>query len=124
MVHRIKKGLSLPISGNPEQVIDRRILASRVALLADDYIGLRPTMHVSQGDTVRRGQLLFEDKKTPGVRYTSPAQGHVVAINRGERRAFQSLIIELSTSERSGRGGICRLPIREWKWKQPISGGS
>ena len=104
MVHRIKKGLYLPISGKPEQVIDRRILASRVALLADDYIGLRPTMHVSQGDSVRRGQLLFEDKKTQGVRYTSPAQGRVVAINRGARRAFQSLIIELSTAERSGRG--------------------
>lgn len=108
-VHRIKRGLRLPIAGEPEQVVDRRQAPSRVALLADDYIGLRPTMHVVEGDSVRRGQIVFEDKKMPGVRHTSPGEGRVVAVNRGERRAFQSLVIELSSSDRSGRGSQVRL---------------
>ena len=60
-------------------------------------------MHVQVGDEVRRGQLLFEDKKTSGVRYTSPGAGRVTAIHRGERRALQSLVIHLDASELSGR---------------------
>ena len=98
----IKKGLDLPIAGEPEQKIDEASTPRRVALLADDYIGMKPTMYVRAGDQVQRGQLLFDDKKTPGVRYTAIASGTVVEINRGERRAFQSIVIELDESERSG----------------------
>jgi Na+-transporting NADH:ubiquinone oxidoreductase subunit A len=39
--------------------------------------------------------LLFEDKKTPGLRYTSPAAGTVRAVHRGDKRAFQSLVIDV-----------------------------
>lgn len=61
--HRIKKGLRLPITGAPEQRIDDARAPSRVAVVAADYVGMKPTMHVTAGDVVRRGQLLFEDKK-------------------------------------------------------------
>lgn len=104
-LHRIRKGLRLPILGEPEQAASEGRSPGRVALLGADYVGLRPTMHVKAGDDVRRGQLLFEDKKTPGVRYTSPGAGRVVAVHRGERRAFQSVVIDLSQDERGGRGG-------------------
>ena len=53
-------------------------------------------MAVKEGDDVALGQLLFEDKKTPGVRYTSPGSGKVVAVNRGAKRALQSVVIALS----------------------------
>ena len=103
-LHKIKKGLNLPIAGEPEQRIEQASQPRRVALIADDYIGMKPTMHVSVGDDVQRGQLLFDDKKIPGVRYTSPASGTVVAINRGERRALRSVVIQLDTAELAGRG--------------------
>ena len=103
-VHRVSCGLRVPITGEPEQIVERRVVTSRVALIADDYIGLRPTMQVAEGDEVRRGQVLFEDKKTPGVRYTAPGEGRVVAITRGEHRALQSVVIELSAADRVGRG--------------------
>jgi Na+-transporting NADH:ubiquinone oxidoreductase subunit A len=97
VVHRTRKGLALPITGQPAQEIDTSSV-SRVALVADDSIGLRPTMHVAEGDEVVRGQLVFEDKKMPGVRYTAPTSGRVVGVNRGERRAFQSLVIERASN--------------------------
>jgi Na+-transporting NADH:ubiquinone oxidoreductase subunit A len=103
-VHTIKKGLNLPLAGDPEQVVDGNRVPKRVALLADDYIGMRPTMLVQAGDAVKRGQPLFEDKKNPGVLFTSPAAGTVVAVNRGEKRAFQSVVIELNASELKGEG--------------------
>ncbi|MBM64385.1 MAG: NADH:ubiquinone reductase (Na(+)-transporting) subunit A, partial [Acidobacteria bacterium] len=102
-LHNIRQGLRLPSAGEPEQMIAPARMTRRVALLAEDYVGLRPTMHVTEGDDVRRGQLLFEDKKRRGVRYTAPAAGTVVAINRGERRSFQSLVIGLSRDEQEGR---------------------
>lgn len=104
-VHTINKGLDLPILGAPEQVVDKGAVPRRVAILAADYVGMRPTMHVKVGENVRRGQLLFEDKKMPGVRFTSPAAGKVAAVNRGERRAFQSVVVELSRAEREGTSG-------------------
>jgi Na+-transporting NADH:ubiquinone oxidoreductase subunit A len=102
-VYRVTRGLSLAIVGEPAQQIDRHQGVTRVALVAADYVGMRPTMHVQPGDEVVRGQLLFEDKKIAGVRYTSPAEGRVVSVNRGERRAFQSVVIELSAAEQSGQ---------------------
>jgi len=38
---------------------------------------------------------LFADKKNDGVQFTAPGSGKVIEINRGERRVFQSVVIEL-----------------------------
>jgi Na+-transporting NADH:ubiquinone oxidoreductase subunit A len=70
-----------------------------VALVGFDYVGMKPTMEVAEGDRVRLGQLLFTDKKTAGVRYTAPASGVVSAINRGARRVLQSVVIEIDGDE-------------------------
>ena len=104
-LHRIKRGLRLPILGEPSQQIENAKSPRRVALLGTDYVGMRPTMKVKVGDSVRRGQLLFEDKRMPGVRFTSPAAGKVAAVNRGAKRAFQSVVIELSRTEMEGKPG-------------------
>jgi Na+-transporting NADH:ubiquinone oxidoreductase subunit A len=96
---KIKKGLDLPISGAPEQTITDSKTVRHVALIGFDYIGMKPTMAVKEGDRVKRGTLLFTDKKIEGVRYTSPAAGVVKEINRGERRVFQSIVIEVEGDE-------------------------
>lgn len=96
---KIKKGLDLPISGAPEQTITEGKPIRHVALIGYDYNGMKPTMEVKEGDRVKRGSLLFTDKKTEGVRYTSPAAGVVKEINRGERRVFQSVVIEVDGDE-------------------------
>lgn len=96
---KIKKGLDLPISGTPEQTITDGKPVRHVALIGYDYNGMKPTMAVKEGDRVKRGTLLFTDKKTEGVRYTSPAAGVVKEINRGARRVFQSIVIEVDGDE-------------------------
>lgn len=122
MIHRVKRGLRLPIAGQPDSTVDRSRPVSRVAVVADDYEGLRPSFRVGVGDPVSRGQLLFEDKAMPGVRYTAPAEGRVLAIHRGDRRAFQSLVIELSSAERSGRGAQVRLSAFTGRHPSTLSG--
>lgn len=103
-LHLITKGLDLPITGAPAPVLESGAAPRHVALIADDYVGMKPTFLVKVGDTVRRGQKIFEDKKNPGVFHTAPGAGTVVAINRGERRALQSVVIALSDAERAGGG--------------------
>lgn len=97
---QLQKGLDLPIEGVPRQEISGGPAVSTVGLIGDDYHGMKPTMLVSEGDTVRLGQWLFEDKKTEGVKFASPGSGRVVAINRGAKRKFESIVIELEGDER------------------------
>lgn len=91
---KIKKGLDLPISGKPEQVVEEGRGVRSIAVLGDDFPGMKPTMNVVVGDQVRKGQPLFSDKKTEGVVYTSPVAGTVTGVNRGEKRAFISVVVE------------------------------
>ncbi|MBM2607965.1 Na(+)-translocating NADH-quinone reductase subunit A [Pasteurella multocida] len=95
----IKKGLNLPISGSPEQVICDGNAITEVALLGEEYVGMRPSMKVREGDVVKKGQVLFEDKKNPGVVFTAPASGTVTAIHRGAKRVLQSVVIKIEGNE-------------------------
>ncbi len=121
-LHKSKRGLRLPIQGEPTQQVEAARTPTRIALLGADYPGLRPTLHAKVGETVKRGQLLFEDKKMPGVRFTAPGAGKVVAVNRGEKRVFQSMVIELSRSELEGRsGGAEQVSFSSYTGKHPAS---
>ncbi|MDQ1257490.1 MAG: Na+-transporting NADH:ubiquinone oxidoreductase subunit [Candidatus Hydrogenedentes bacterium] len=104
-LYKIKKGLDLPISGGPEQIVSEGASPKRVAIVAGDYIGLQPSMRARVGDEVKRGQALFEDESTPGVVYTSPGAGIVAAIYPGDGRALQTVAIELNDRERAGSPG-------------------
>ncbi|MGI2174812.1 Na(+)-translocating NADH-quinone reductase subunit A [Shewanella ulleungensis] len=95
----IKRGLDIPIAGEPLQQIDGMPKTTQVALIGEEYVGLKPTMMVEVGDHVNKGQTLFEDKKTPGVRFTAPVSGVVSAINRGDRRVLQSVVIDCDTEQ-------------------------
>lgn len=91
----IKRGLDLPITGSPEQRIEDARPVRSVAVIGFDYHGMKPTMEVQAGDRVQAGQILFSDKKTPGVLYTAPVSGVVSAVNRGEKRVLQSVVIDV-----------------------------
>ena len=96
---KIKKGLNIPISGTPEDKITDFKNPRSVALVGSDYHGLKPAMLVKEGEKVKIGQPLFEDKKNPGVIFTSPGGGIVESINRGNKRALQSVVIDISDNE-------------------------
>jgi Na+-transporting NADH:ubiquinone oxidoreductase subunit A len=92
---KIKKGLDIPIKGEPEKTIEDGAMVKTVAAVATDVSGIRPRMAVQVGDKVRLGQVLYYDKRNPEVPFTAPGAGEVIAINRGARRALQSVVIRL-----------------------------
>ena len=92
---KIRRGLDLPITGTPAQRIEPGRPVRSVAVIGFDYHGMRPTMSVQVGDRVKLGEVLFSDKKTPGVVFTAPGAGIVSAVHRGEQRVLQSVVIDL-----------------------------
>ncbi|MFC6276575.1 Na(+)-translocating NADH-quinone reductase subunit A [Psittacicella hinzii] len=95
----IKKGFDLPLAGSPNQVIHDDVTVNEVAIVGASFNNLKPTLKVREGDTVEKGQVVLVDKKHPEICFTSPVSGTVKAINRGERRAFQSLVIQVSKED-------------------------
>lgn len=101
-LHKITKGLNLPISGIPRQEIGEPKNVTQVAVIAEDYIGMKPRFMVEEGAEVKRGQALFSDRKSPRILFAAPAAGKIRAINRGDKRALQSVVVELSQGEKDG----------------------
>ncbi|NOX17556.1 MAG: Na(+)-translocating NADH-quinone reductase subunit A [Chlorobi bacterium] len=95
---KIKRGLDLPIKGAPADVITEKKVNS-IAVLGIDYIGMKPKMNVEAGDSVKCGETIFFAKKYPEIKFTAPGSGKIRAINRGDRRALLSVVIDLDSSE-------------------------
>jgi Na+-transporting NADH:ubiquinone oxidoreductase subunit A len=95
--YTIKKGLNLPIAGSTSTTdCVQGAAAQRVALLPQEAWGIKVQMLVAVGDQVKVGSPLFCDRRDPDVIFTSPAAGTVAAVNRGARRAAQSVVIDVA----------------------------
>ena len=103
MEFNLTKGLDLSLKGEitNQDLPNEKNLTSRVALLGTDFHGIRPTMFVAEGQEVKQGEKLFEDKKNPGYSHLSPINGKIIEINRGDRRSFLSMVIEKNDDENS-----------------------
>jgi Na+-transporting NADH:ubiquinone oxidoreductase subunit A len=103
---KTNKGLDLPIAGKPDQVIEDARPVRSAALLGEDYVGMKPTMLVREGDSVKRGQPLFSDKKNEGIVFTAPVSGTVSAVNRGAKRVLLSVVIDIEGDEAEDFGAV------------------
>ncbi|MBK1648230.1 Na(+)-translocating NADH-quinone reductase subunit A [Rhabdochromatium marinum] len=96
---RIKRGLSLPITGAADQsrAIEPAPAVTRVAISGYDVLRPRrmPEVLVQPGDRVKLGQPLSRGKAYPDVLCTSPGAGVVEAVHRGPRRLLESVVIRL-----------------------------
>ena len=95
MLIKLKRGFDLLITGAPEQVIHPAPPLRSVALMGADYIDLKHSLAVAEGERVRLGQPLFTDRRYSEVCYTAPGAGYVRAINRGAKRRLASVVLEL-----------------------------
>lgn len=101
-LHRIKKGLDIPIAGLPEQTISDAARVSRVAVLIRDFHYLKARVLVEPGESVLLGQPLLEHRAHAEVRFVAPGSGTVEAVHRGDKRALLSVVIALDTNEAPG----------------------
>ncbi|MGX9356164.1 Na(+)-translocating NADH-quinone reductase subunit A [Roseobacteraceae bacterium S113] len=90
----LQKGLDLPVEGAPRQIIHDGPDMPVIAVLGEDYVGLKPRVLVAEGDTVSAGTPIFAHKDTPDAVIVAPISGRIKAVNRGARRALVSVEIQ------------------------------
>ncbi|VTR23326.1 Na(+)-translocating NADH-quinone reductase subunit A [Serratia fonticola] len=78
---KIKKGLDLPIAGAPSQVIQDGPAVTQVALLGQEYVGMRPSMLVTGlAIELRKARRCLKIRRSLGFSSTAPASGQIAAI--------------------------------------------
>lgn len=96
---RVKKGLDIPIKGKPSGTLQTLSLPKYVSLDLSPFGDIRFRLKVEEGDAVRIGQPLLEDKKCPGRLWTSPAGGIISEIRRGAKRRLLDIVIRVTEPE-------------------------
>lgn len=92
-VIKIKQGLDIKLKGQAEKVVEC-LEAKFCAIQPTDFIGVTPRLLVQEGDAVEVGTPLFIDKHDERITFTSPVNGFVKEIRRGEKRLLQAVVIE------------------------------
>jgi Na+-transporting NADH:ubiquinone oxidoreductase subunit A len=70
-----------------------------VASLPERIPFVKPRLLVKEGDSVKIGSVLFEDKRNPDVKFLSPGGGSIQQINFGKRRVIKEIVIKLDGEE-------------------------
>ena len=91
---RLKKGFSINLAGKASPKVTEAEAPETVSIKPSDFHGLfLPKVHVKEGDAVKAGTPLFQDKNWAKVQFPSPVSGEVVEIKRGEKRKLLEVII-------------------------------
>lgn len=94
MSHKITKGLDINIPGIAKKHVAEIAEPKYYAVKPGDYVGMVPRLLVAEGDRVKAGTPLLEDKQQTGIPYVSPVSGTVHSIVRGEKRALLAVVVE------------------------------
>ena len=105
----IKKGLNLPISGAPRQEISEGRSVRSVALVGYDYHGMKPTMLVREGDSVKKGQAVFSAFRISWVQFSGAMMYPIF-----QPVACSIFPNEAATKLRSRSAGECRMDNADW----------
>lgn len=94
-----KKGYDLHLDDTPSEALDTVRPSKYIKLHPGNFLGIKPKLLVSEGDSVKQGQPIYFDKKQPDVMFTTAVAGSVGKIVYGDRRVIKSIDIQVSNSE-------------------------
>lgn len=90
---KIKKGLDIPLTGEASGRITTDTSSSLIGIVPEDFPGYKWKCLVKPGDEVNAGTALLADKETGRIFLTSPIDGKVEEIRRGERRKILAVTV-------------------------------
>jgi len=99
---RLRKGKTINLGPSPGDtpVIARTVRT--VGLMTQDYPGVIFDLRVSEGDRVRRGQLLCVDRNRPEIAFVANVSGRVRKIRQGARRRITTIVVDVEGDEGLG----------------------
>jgi Na+-transporting NADH:ubiquinone oxidoreductase subunit A len=84
---KLKKGFDINLVGKAEKKVAELDQPETFALRPTDFVGIsRPKLMVKEGDTVKAGTPLLQDKISEQIVFCSPVSGEIAEIIRGEKR--------------------------------------
>lgn len=105
-VIKLRKGLDIHLKGAAKTekaaIGDSRFYG----IVPEAFVGVTPKLVVHEGDVVKAGDALFVNKAYPTVRFSSPASGTVVAVERGERRKVLNIKIKADEEQQFTDYGV------------------
>ncbi|RPH32051.1 MAG: Na(+)-translocating NADH-quinone reductase subunit A [Bacteroidales bacterium] len=91
---KIRKGLNIPLKGEPEKTIENIKLPLTFAVKPPDFNGFNHKLLVKVGDKVLAGTPILHSKTNEKIVITSPVSGEVVEVVRGEKRVLLEVRIK------------------------------
>jgi Na+-transporting NADH:ubiquinone oxidoreductase subunit A len=91
---KLKKGFDIRLEGIAEKKLAGAVNPVMFGVRPIDFPGLIPKLEVKPGTEVQAGTPLFHDKLHPEIKFTSPVNGRVVTVERGDRRKMLEVIVE------------------------------
>ena len=107
IAYKRKRGLDIPIADGPEGqgthfqglIVKPLETPKQIAFNFDSFEEVKFRVLVKQGDIVKIGQPLAEDKDVPGRMFVSPAAGSIFDVRRGEKRRLSAIVIDVAEKE-------------------------
>ncbi|QVL55928.1 MAG: NADH:ubiquinone reductase (Na(+)-transporting) subunit A [Simkaniaceae bacterium] len=101
---KIKKGLDIPLPGQPTGKVQSIPFPNRLALDLSPFETTLFKLVKKEGESVRVGEPIAYDKKCPKRLFVSPASGVIKEIVRGLKRRLLSVVIETDQKQISFEG--------------------
>jgi len=98
---KIKKGFNIKVLGKPKATVEEYGSQQLFAVYPSEFEGLKTRLHVKAGDSVKRGDILFNHKKNEKLVFRSPCCGTVKEVKLGARRFPAEILIEKAADEQS-----------------------
>lgn len=117
---KLKKGFDIRLKGVAGKKMAGSAEPDLFGVKPIDFPGLTPKLNVKEGSEVLAGAILFHDKHRPEIIYTSPVNGRVVSIERGERRKILEVVIEKRGNEAIDFGKTRHEEITEERVKESL----
>ncbi len=101
---KLRKGLDIRLVGVANKVKTEANMPKTISVKPMDFHGMTPKMLVKEGDEVKKGSIIFQDKYNEPVKFASPVDGKIEAVVRGEKRRILEVLISVNETQTSGEG--------------------
>lgn len=117
---KIKKGLNVPLEGLPSGKVQELVGSGLSSAVQPRFLALnlepfncRFHLIAKEGDHVKIGDPIAEEKNHPGRFFVSPASGVIKEIVRGDKRVLRNIVIQVDPKEE----------FKEFSLIDPLSAG-
>ncbi|MFO1523296.1 MAG: hypothetical protein U1G05_14900 [Kiritimatiellia bacterium] len=96
---QIRKGLCIRLAGAPARELADAADVRQITVTPADFKGMKPRLLVQEGQPVKRGTALLQDKKHESILVTAPSAGTVKQVVYGARRVIEGIVIDVAPAD-------------------------